>query len=358
MRIAVVAPPYLPVPPIGYGGTEKIVSLLADGLVENGHDVTLFASGDSQTKAKLISHFPKSLGISAISTQSSLLPLLDYRDCLKRQDEFDLIHSHVQYLGLFAFESAKTPVVHTWHGSYYQGEVPEEKRMTLQAFKDSNYISISDNQRQGMPDLNYLATVYNSLDVAEYNFIDQPKQNLLWIGRVAEKKGPLDAIKTAKELNMPLVMVGQIDVVDQDYFKTIIKPEINTSLITFINEQLNLQELVKLYGNAVCTLFPISWHEPFGLVMVESMACGTPVVAYKIGSVPEIVTEGKTGFIVDPVAGMEGLVSAVKKISQIKRADCRKDVEVRFSKERMVKDYITAYKELLEGNRDAETSSA
>lgn len=349
MRIAVVAPPYLSVPPVGYGGTERIVSLLTEGLVENGHDVTLFASGDSQTKAKLASIFPKALGNSGFAKASALLPLLQYRECLMRQDDFDIIHNHAQYLGLFTFEKTRPKTVHTWHGSFYKDETPEEKRLVLEKFKNSNFISISNNQREAMPELNYVKTVYNAINVSEYSFVESPKDTyLLWFGRITEKKGPLEAIKIAKELNMPLIMCGVIDPIDQEYFDSVIKPELNTKLITFYPELKKAEEVNKLYQNALCTLYPISWHEPFGLVMVESMACGTPVVAYKIGSVPEIVTDGKTGFVVDPELGVKGLADAVKKIDQINRLDCRRDVETRFSKERMTKDYIEVYEKLLE----------
>lgn len=348
MRIAVVAPPYLPVPPVGYGGTERIISLLTEGLVENGHDVTLFASGDSQTKSKLISIFPKALGNNGFQKSSALLPLLQYRECLMRQDDFDIIHNHTQYLGLFTFEQAKPKVVHTWHGSFYKDETTEEKRLVLEKFKNSNFISISNNQRKAMPKLNFVQTVYNAIDVSEYSFVESPKDSyLLWLGRITEKKGPLEAIKVAKALNMPLVMSGAIDPIDQEYFDSVIKPELNTKLITFYPELKKIEEIKKLYQNALCTLYPISWHEPFGLVMVESMACGTPVIAYNIGSVSEIVTDAKTGFIVDSALEVEGLINAVKKIDRIKRLDCRKDVEIRFSKERMTKDYIEVYKKLL-----------
>ena len=347
MRIALVAPPYLPVPPVGYGGTERIISLLCEGLVENGHDVTLFATGDSHTKGKLVSIFPKALGNSGFQKGSALLPLLQYRECFVRQDEFDIIHNHTQYLGLFIFEHARPKVVHTWHGSFYKDETTEEKRLVLEKFKNSNFVSISNNQREAMPELNFVKTVYNAIDLLDYSFVESPKDPyLLWLGRITDKKGPLLAIKTAKQLNMPLVISGAIDPIDQEYFDKIIKPELNTSLIKFYSEIKDIGEVRKLYQNALCTLYPISWHEPFGLVMIESMACGTPVVAYDIGSVPEIVMDGKNGFVVDMESGIEGLKNAVLKIGQIKREFCRKDVEARFSKERMVRDYIEVYKNL------------
>jgi glycosyltransferase involved in cell wall biosynthesis len=341
MRIGLLAPPYLPVPPAGYGGTEKIVSLLADGLVEKGHEVTLFASGDSHTKANLISIFPKALGNSGLNKGDALLPLLHYHECAKRADTFDIIHSHAQYLGLFGLSGVHgTPVIHTWHGSYYEGEVPDEKRKVLEAFADNHFITISDNQRGGMPNLHYVKTVYNGIDLSLYPFCEKPNgEYLLWVGRIVEKKGPLPAIQAAKKLGMRLILAAAVDPVDQAYFDSVIRPEVDHEHISFTGE-VNHDQMVDLYRNAKATLFPISWHEPFGLVLVESMASGTPVVAYKAGSVPEIVEDGKTGFIVDSV---DGLVDSVKKIGDIDRATCRKHVEDHFSKEKMVEGYEQAY---------------
>lgn len=349
MRIALVAPPFLPIPPRAYGGTEKIVASIADGLVSHGHDVTLFASGDSKTKAKLVSILPKSLGIKAIVKDSALVPLLEYNECVKREKEFDIIHSHAEYLGLFALNKAKTPVVHTWHGSYYEGETTEEKRKVLKEFKTSNFITISDNQRGGIPELNYIATVYNGIDVSKYSFSDSKEgKYLLWVGRMAKEKGPLDAIRTAKKLNIPLILIGAIDVFEQDYFNKVIKPEINTKLITFISEETAPEKLNEFYKNAICTLFPISWHEPFGLVIIESMASGTPVVAYDMGSISEILRNGLNGYYVDRYSGIQGLADAVKKIGGIDRRSCRQYIEENFSVSRMVDNYEKVYAKLLQ----------
>jgi glycosyltransferase involved in cell wall biosynthesis len=347
MKIALLAPPYLSVPPKKYGGTEKIVSMLADGLVAAGHDVTLFASGDSFTRAKLVSIFPTEIGNSGLKKDDGLLPLLHYTECYRRAHEFDLIHNHGQYLSMFLAEYSKTPVVHTIHGSYYPGEVPEEKRKVLAAFKNHRFISISNNQRGGYPDLNFVATVYNGIDLSQFTYTEKPKgEYLLWVGRIVAKKGPLPAIQTAKALNLPLVIAAAIDPADMPYFEKEIKPLIDGNQINYIGEiQHNTSD--KLYGNAIATLFPITWHEPFGLVMVESMACGTPVVAYNIGSVPELVADGKTGFIVDIERGVEGLTHGVKRIGEIQRGDCRAWVQEKFSKEKMVAGYIDAYKKIL-----------
>ncbi|OGG03122.1 hypothetical protein A2W14_04625 [Candidatus Gottesmanbacteria bacterium RBG_16_37_8] len=349
MRIALLAPPYLSVPPKAYGGTEKIVSLLSDGLVERGHEVTLFASGDSQSRAKLVSVFPEELGNSGLAKGSALLPLLHFRECFRRANEFDLIHNHAKYLPMFLAEFVKTPIVHTMHGSFYPGEVPEEKRKILATFKKQFFISISDNQRGGMRELNYAGTVYNGLDVAEYTYVEKPRGDyLLWVGRITEKKGPGVAIEIASRVNKQLVIAAAIDPVDMSYFEREVKPKIDGKRVNFVGE-LTQATLDELYGNAFCTLFPISWHEPFGLVMIESMVCGTPVVAYNMGSVAEVIEDGKTGFVVDPKVGIDGLVHAVKEINRIQRGDCRGRVVAKFSKEAMVAGYEAVYKKITGG---------
>ncbi len=347
MRIALLAPPYLSVPPKNYGGTEKIVSLLADGLVERGHDVTLFAAGDSKTRAKLYSTFPKAIGNSGEIKNKPLLPLLSYIDCFKKASEFDIIHNHAQYYSMFLADLVKTPVVHTIHGSFYETEVSDEKRQVLAKFKNHNFVSISNNQRQALPTLNFVATVYNGIDTSLFPYVEKPRGDyLLWVGRIVDKKGPLEAIMTAKSLKIPLVIAAAIDPIDKPYYEEAIKPHIDGKFISYIGE-INHESANALYGNALCTLFPITWHEPFGLVMVESMICGTPVVAYNMGSVPEIVINGKTGFIVEAESGVPGLEHAVRKIGEIKRGDARLHVMNNFSKEKMVEGYEVAYHRIL-----------
>ncbi|MBI4990952.1 glycosyltransferase [Candidatus Gottesmanbacteria bacterium] len=225
--------------------------------------------------------------------------------------------------------------------------MPEEKRQVLQTFKNHRFISISNNQRGGLPELNYVATVYNGIDTSEYTYVEKPRGDyLLWVGRITEKKGPLAAIEVSQKLKMPLVIAAAVDPVDRPYFEKIIKPKIDGKLITFVGE-LTQETLNNLYGNSVCTLFPINWHEPFGLVMIESMACGTPVVAYNIGSVSEVIAEGKTGYVVEVETGVDGLIHAVKNISGIQRGDCRSHVVERFSKEAMVEGYEAVYQRIL-----------
>ncbi len=345
MRIAILAPPYLPVPPPLYGGTEKIVSLLTEGLVARGHDVTLFASGDSKTTAKLSSIYPHALGNSGLTKGDTSKPLAQYHACYARASEFDMIHSHGQYLSLPEADGLKTPVVFTWHGSYYAGETTEEKRATLQKYKHLHYISISNNQRGGLPELNYVATVYNALDIREYVFVQRPSDYLLWIGRVSPKKGALDAIQAAKRLSIRLEMAAAVDPIDRPYFEESIKPHIDGEHVVFHGE-IGHSALVELFGGARATLYPISWHEPFGLVMAESMSCGTPVIAYNIGSVSEIVRDGLNGFVIDSSKGVDGLVNAVKHIGSIDRSTCRKYAETHFHKDRMVTDYEAVYSKL------------
>lgn len=346
MKIAVLAPPYLPVPPPLYGGTEKIVSLLTEGLVALGHDVTLFASGDSTTSAKLSSIYPAALGNSGLSKGDPSKPLAHYHACYARADEFDIIHSHGQYLSLPEADGLKTPVVFTWHGSFYEGETTPEKRETLRSYRHLNYISISDNQRGGLPELHYVATVYNALDISSYTFVATPKDYLLWVGRVSPKKGALDAIQAAKRLGIRLEMAAAIDPIDRPFFEENIKPLIDGEQVIYHGE-VGHASLIELYGGAIATLYPISWHEPFGLVMAESMSCGTPVIAYNIGSIPEIVKDRSTGFVIDQSQGADGIVDAVKRIGSISRKVCRTYAEKRFHKDRMVKDYEAVYQKLI-----------
>lgn len=347
MRIAILAPPYLPIPPSLYGGTERIVSLLTEGLVKRGHEVTLFASGDSKTSAKLASIFEKSIGNSGFDKGNNDKPLLHYQACYDRASEFDLIHSHGQYLSLPGAAGLATPVLFTIHGSYYKGETTEEKRAILVKYKHFNYSSISDNQRGGMPDLHFVATVYNALNTSEYLYNPQNNSEyLLWVGRISPKKGALEAIQTAKKVGLRLEMAAAIDPIDKQYFDDVIKPNVDGVSVVFHGE-VGSAAMVELYGGARAVLFPITWHEPFGLVMIEAMACGTPVVAYSCGSVPEIVEDGKTGFVVEPVEGIDGLVRAVGKIGFIDRSACRARVERYFSSPVMVEGYEKAYQKVL-----------
>ncbi len=357
MKIAQLAPPWLSVPPQAYGGTEIVIHSLTEGLVKKGHDVTLFASGDSRTSAKLSYVFEKSLGNNGLS-KDALRPLLHYIECFDRAEEFDIIHNHAQYFAMFLAHLIKVPVVHTIHGSYSPEYNPEEKIQTLKRFKNHNFVSISNSQRNDLPELNYLATVYNGTDTMKYAFSPEPGGYLLWIGRITRKKGPVDAVEVARKLDMKLRIVAAIDPVEQDYFDKEVKPLIDGERITF-DREVKGDEKIYVYQNALCTLYPIHWNEPFGLVMTESMACGTPVIAYNQGSVQELIKDGKTGFIVNsddgPQAefsikdkGIDGLVTGVKRIQEIKRRNCRKHIEENFSIQQMVDGYEAVYRKILD----------
>lgn len=358
MKIAQLAPPWLPVPPKGYGGTEVIVYSLTEELVKRGHDVTLFASGDSQTSAKLFSVFKQALGNSGTIKGDALHPLLHYIECFERAHEFDIIHTHAQYYAMFLSHLVKTPVVHTIHGSYNKEYTTEEKIHTLKRFKNHNFISISNNQRKDLAELNYVATVYNGIDMAEFPFVPNKGKYLLWFGRITDKKGPVDAIEAAYRLSMPLRIFGAIDDTEKEYFETTVKPLIDNKLVTYQGE-IESSKKAAVYEGAYCTLYPIHWEEPFGLVMAESMACGTPVIAYNRGSVSELVEDGVTGFVVNESAantaqewkikesGIAGLIAGVKRIGEISREACRKRIEDKFTVEKMVDGYERVYQQLI-----------
>ncbi len=344
MKIALLAPPYLSVPPKGYGGVERIVHLLSEGLVRKGHDVTLFAPGDSKTRAKLFSTFDKSIGNSGETKNNAFYPLMQYIDCFSQAEKFDVIHNHAEHLAMFLADLVKTPVVHTLHSTLIEGETTPEKRMVLARFKNHNFVSISNNQREGLPILNFIGTVYNGIDIDKYEYVEKPKGDyLLWVGRITQKKGPLEAIEAAGKSGYKLVIAAVIDPIEEKYFTDVIKPKIDGDKVEFVGE-LHDDTLNTLYGNAFCLLSPISWHEPFGLVMVESMSCGTPVVAYRIGSTLEIIEDGVTGYVVDDQYQM---IEAIKRIETIKRINCRKRVEDKFTDERMILGYEKIYQKVL-----------
>jgi glycosyltransferase involved in cell wall biosynthesis len=363
MKIAQLVSPWISVPPEGYGGTELIAHYLTEELVKRGHEVTLFASGDSKTNAKLHYVFPEALGNSGEIKQQPLNPLLHYIECFERAKDFDIIHNHAQYTAMFLADLVSTKVIHTIHGSFSKEDVPgEEKRLTLRKFSDHNFVSISNSQRKGLEDINYVATVYNGIDLKEFVFNDKKGEYILWFGRVTKKKGPIDAIEAAKRLEMKLVLCGAIDPVDRPFFETEVKPLIDGEQIIF-HEEVKREEKANFYRGALCTLYPIHWEEPFGLVMAESMACGTPVIAYNHGSVSEVVKDGVTGFVVESEGedkpsegsltltqkGVKGMVEGIKRIGGIDRSVCRRHVEENFTVEKMVDNYEAVYSKVLGG---------
>ncbi len=340
MRIAQIAPLWERVPPPAYGGIELIVGLLTDELVARGHEVTLFASGDSITSAKLESIHPQALRLDPTIKECAIYEMLQLAHVYERAGEFDLIHSHVGCAALPYSNLTTTPTVHTLHGVF----TPDNEKMFAHA-KTQPFVSISNAQREARLGLNHVATVYNSIDVSTHHFFptaDEPAY-LAFLGRMSPEKGPHQAIAIAKATGITLKMAGKIDPVDMAYFDQEIKHHIDGVQIQFLGEADHFMKN-DLMGRAIATLFPITWREPFGLVTIESMAAGTPVIAMNLGSVPEIVAEGVGGYVCNTIAEC---VAAVAKISAISRSGCREYVARRFGVEQMAAGYEAVYQQVL-----------
>jgi glycosyltransferase involved in cell wall biosynthesis len=340
MRIAQVAPLWECVPPPAYGGIELVVSLLTDELVRRGHEVTLFASGDSTTLAHLESVHPRALRLDDTVKEYGMYELLNLSRVFEQAGDFDIIHSHVGCAALPLAQVVNTPVLHTLHGVF----TPDGRHMFHHA-RHQPYVSISQAQIEPELDLNIVSTVYNGIDVDQFNFYaqaDQP-QYLAFLGRMSPEKGPHHAIAIAKATGIPLRMAGKVDPVDRAFFEAEVLPHIDGEFIKFQGEANHAQKN-ELMGRAVATLFPITWREPFGLVMVEALAAGSPVVAMAMGSVPEIIAHGKVGFQCNTV---EECVAAVQQIGTIDRAVCRQHVQTNFSAASMTTGYEAAYQKLI-----------
>ncbi len=340
MKIAQIAPLWERVPPPAYGGIELVVGLLTDELVARGHEVTLFASGDSITAAKLVSVNPQAIRLDPNIQECGIYEMLQLAQVYERAGEFDLIHSHMGCAALPYGKLTQTPTVHTLHGIF----TPDNEKMFIHA-KAQPYVSISNAQREDRLGLNYVATVYNSIDMSMHHFFptaDEPAY-LAFLGRMSVEKGPHHAIEIAKATGIPLKMAGKIDPVDVEYFDREIKPHIDGTHIQFLGEADHVMKN-DLMGRAIATLFPITWREPFGLVTIESMAAGTPVIAINLGSIPEIIADGVSGYICNSVAEC---IAAVAKIPAISRAGCREYVANRFGVEQMVSGYEAVYQQLL-----------
>ncbi len=340
MRIAQIAPLWERVPPTTYGGTELVVSLLTEELVRRGHEVTLFASGDSITNATLEAVHSQALRLDPTVKEASIYEMLQLSQVYQRANEFDIIHSHMGCAALPYASLVKTPTVHTLHGIFTK----DNEKMFMHARRQP-FISISNSQREPRLGLNYAATVYNGVNTAAYKFYPKPSDPpyLAFLGRLSPEKGPHLAIEVAKRTGWTLKMAGKIDVVDVEYYEKEIKPHIDGEQIQFLGEANHVQKNC-LMGNAVATLFPITWREPFGLVMIESMASGTPVIAMELGSTGEVIAHGKTGFLCHSV---EEFIDSLAKVYTIDRRACRQHVEANFSAERMTDGYEAIYQKVL-----------
>lgn len=340
MRIAQVAPLWERVPPPAYGGIELVVGLLCDELVRRGHDVTLFASGDSISLAKLESVHPQALRLDPNVKEFGIYEMLHLSKVYEQAADFDIIHSHMGCAALPYANLVKTPTVHTLHGIF----TPDNRKLFGHARKQP-YISISNAQRDPSLNLNCVATVYNGIDVSTYDFYPKPQDPpyLAFLGRISPEKGTHLAIEIAKRSGWHLKMAGKVDVVDVKYFEQEIKPHIDGQQIEYLGEANHVQKM-ELMGNAVATLFPITWSEPFGLVMVESMATGTPLIAIELGSTREVIVDGKTGFLCQNV---EECVAAIPQVMQLSRYACREHVEKYFSVQHMTEGYEAVYQQIL-----------
>ena len=338
MKIAQVAPLWEQVPPLTYGGIELVVSHLTDELVLRGHDVTLFASGDSQTLARLEAIHPRALRLDSDIKQKLMYEILETSQVYQQAEEFDIIHSHVGVWALSLANMVSTPTVHTLHGSFTKDD---SKVFTF--YRTQPYISISNEQRQ--VDLNYVSTVYNGIKIEDYPFIAQPQDPpyLAFLGRFSPEKGPQHAIAIAKQTGWHLKMAGKVDVVDTEFFEQEIAPQIDGQQIEFLGE-INHAEKTELLGNAAITLFPIAWCEPFGLVMIESMATGTPVIGMNLGSVREVIAHGVSGFI---CPSYEEMAAMIPFALELNRQSCREYVESNFTVTQMVDGYEAVYKKIL-----------
>ncbi|MEA5578749.1 glycosyltransferase family 4 protein [Anabaena sp. UHCC 0451] len=340
MRIAQIAPLWERVPPPAYGGIELVVGLLTDELVRRGHEVTLFASGDSLTLADLVSVHPRALRLDSSVTEYSIYEVLQLALVYERAEEFDVIHSHTGHNPLAYTNLVKTPTVHTLHGIF-----TPDNEIIFKYAKKQPYISISDAQREARLGLNYVATVYNGIDVSSYEFYPQPinPPYLAFLGRMSPEKGPHLAIEIAKKSGWQLKMAGKVDAVDVEFFEKEIKPQIDGKQIQYLGEANHVQKNA-IMGAAYATLFPITWREPFGLVMVESMAAGTPVIAMRMGSTPEVIADGETGFLCN---NTQECIQAINEVDQLNRYACRQYVENHFSVKQMADGYEAVYKQIL-----------
>src|SRR5712671_7045938 len=342
MKIAQIAPLFESVPPRLYGGTERVVSWLTEMLVSLGHDVTLFASGDSVTNARLVPVCRKALRLDPDCVDPVVHHVLMMEEVFGQAGDFDLIHSHVDYLHFSLSRRERTPCVTTLHGRL---DLPDLAPL-YKNFRDIPLVSISNAQREPLPWANWQGTVRHGLPARSLAFYELPGKYLAFLGRISPEKGVDQAIEIAIRTGVPLKIAAKVDRSDRDYFEKKIRPLLDHPLIEFLGE-IGCAEKNDFLGNAVTLLFPINWPEPFGIVMIEAMACGTPVIAYPFGSVPEIIQDGVTGFLVHDT---DGAVEAVNRISEIDRLDCRRHFERYFTDERMALDYVKIYRRLVGGD--------
>jgi glycosyltransferase involved in cell wall biosynthesis len=335
LKIAQIAPLYESVPPMTYGGTERVVSYLTEELVAQGQDVTLFASGDSQTSAKLVPGSPRSLRLSGNSIDHLAHHIAMLDDVMRMAPEFDVIHFHIDYMHFPLSRYCALPSLTTLHGRL---DLPDLLPV-YKKFPDAPLVSISLSQRKPMPRVNWVGNISHGLPMDLLTFQPRTGDYLAFLGRISPEKRVDRAIEIARRAGMPLKIAAKIDKADREYYESTIKPLMSDPNVEFIGE-IGEHEKSEFLGNACAYLFPIDWPEPFGLTMIEAMACGTPTIAFNCGSVKEVMQEGLTGFIVED---MDQAVAAVAKISTIERTACRNIFEKRYTAARMAEEYVEIY---------------
>jgi len=343
MRIALVPPLYESVPPKLYGGTERVVYYLTEELVRRGHDVTLFASGDSQTSGRLQAVIPEPLRVNPSAQDPCAFHVLQLGMVYGQAEEFDVIHAHVDFRALPFSRFVRTPTISTNHNRL---DSPEAIA-TSQAYPEAHLTSISDSHRGPLHWANWVATVYNGIPVERFKFSPRPGSYLAFLGRMSPEKGPAEAIAVARRVGMPLRIAAKVNGFEREYFDQVLRPLMDHHLVEFLGE-LGEKDKTDLLSGAYALLFPANWPEPFGLAMVEAMACGTPVLAYPRGAVPEVVADGVTGYL---CRDEEEMAARVADLDRVDRRACREHVLARFSVARMVDGYEEAYRRVLAADR-------
>lgn len=341
MKIAQLSPLFESVPPALYGGTERVVAYLTEELVRSGHEVVLFASGDSVTSAELVACSDVALRLDPRQLDPTSLHILMMEEVLKRQYEFDIIHAHVDCVGFVLGRRAAVPVVSTLHGRLDR----VEHDFIFREFAQSPVISISDAQRVHQPSADWVATVHHGLPGGLYRFDPAGGEYLVYVGRISPEKKVDSAIEIAALAGMPLKIAAKVDPVDREYFEARIRPMLDHPLVEFLGE-VGDREKEKLLGGALAFLHPVDWPEPFGLSMLEAMACGTPVVARRRGAIPEVVDHGMTGFVFETDEEAARLITS--SLQALPRAGVRRRFEERFEAGRMAGEYLAAYEAVLD----------
>jgi glycosyltransferase involved in cell wall biosynthesis len=341
MHIAQVAPLTEAIPPRLYGGTERVVSWLTEELIALGHEVTLFASGDSVTSARLEAMWPRALRLDGAVRDPDALRMVMLERVYQLAGEFDFLHFHLDYYPFSLFSRQSTPFVTTLHGRL---DLPEHQPV-FNEFSSLPVVSISNSQRRPLPQANWVRTVHHGLPERLLTPKPIKPSYFAFLGRIAPEKGTDRAIRIARHCGVPLRIAAKVDKVDREYFEEQIAPLIRSANAEYIGE-ISDREKSQFLSGAIALLLPIDWPEPFGLVMIEAMACGTPVIAFNRGSVPEVIDDGLTGFIVEDETGAIG---AVDRLSHLSRVKIRKRFEERFTARRMAQDYLAVYRSLMEG---------